>query len=49
VWPNLALWAGHAAAQIGRGDLLVQGLRATLLLADREDFDRCQRHARRVP
>jgi hypothetical protein len=41
VWPNLALWAGHAAAQIGRGDLLVQGLRGTLLLADREDFDRC--------
>ncbi len=40
VWPNLALWAGRAAAQVGRPDLLVQGLRGTMMLSDREDFDR---------
>jgi glycogen debranching enzyme len=40
VWPNLALWAGRAAAQVGRTDLLVQALRGTMLLSDREDFDR---------
>lgn len=37
VWPNLALWAGRAAASAGRPELTVKGLIATRLLADRED------------
>ena len=42
VWPNLALWAARAASDAGRPDLIVRALRATRLLADRPDFDRCQ-------
>jgi hypothetical protein len=41
VWPNLALWAARAAANVGSPDLIVQALRSTRLLADRPDFDRC--------
>ena len=41
VWPNLALWAARAASDAGRPDLIVRALRATRMLADRPDFDRC--------
>ena len=41
VWPNLALWAARAAADVGLPDLIVQALHSTRRLADRPDFDRC--------
>ncbi len=40
VWPNLALWAARAASDARRPDLVLKALRGTLLLADREDFER---------
>jgi hypothetical protein len=37
VWPNLALWAGRAAAAQGLPDLAVKALQGTFLLSERED------------
>ena len=37
VWPNLALWAGKAAAAQGLPDLTVKALHDTFLLSERED------------
>lgn len=37
VWPNLALWAGKAAAAQGLPDLTVKALHGTFLLSERED------------
>lgn len=37
VWPNLALWAGCAAAAQGLPELTVKALRGTFLLSERED------------
>jgi hypothetical protein len=37
VWPNLALWAGQAAAAQGLPDLTVKALRGTFLLSEREN------------
>lgn len=40
VWPNVALWAGKAAASYGMPDLDLRALRGTLLLTEREDPNR---------
>ena len=37
VWPNLALWAGKAAAAEGLPELAVKGMQGTFLLSERED------------
>ncbi|HXW13146.1 MAG TPA: hypothetical protein VEN79_01450, partial [Terriglobia bacterium] len=37
VWPNLALWAGKAAADRGLPELSVKALHGTFLLSERED------------
>ena len=41
VWPNLALWAGRAAAAQGLPDLTLRALRGTFLLSEPEDPIRC--------
>ncbi len=37
VWPNLALWAGKAAATVGLPELTLKGLKGTLLLTEPSD------------
>ncbi|MEW5976488.1 MAG: hypothetical protein AB1898_11865 [Acidobacteriota bacterium] len=37
VWPNLAMWAGRAAAKQGLPDLSLKALRGTYLLSEREN------------
>jgi len=41
VWPNLALWAGRAAATQGLPDLTLRALRGTFLLCEPEDPIHC--------
>ena len=41
VWPNLALWAGRAAAAQGLPDLTLRALRGTFLLCEPEDPIHC--------
>jgi len=40
VWPNVALWAGKAAAGYGMPDLDLRALRGTFLLSEREEPSR---------
>lgn len=40
VWPNVALWAGKAAAGYGMPDLDLRALRGTFLLSERDDPSR---------